>query len=182
MRVLPRSATDADIKSAVVDWSELLAEGRFDAALAMFLHDPRGKWTPKKLLQAPQSVQDIVSAVQGRWMVCDYLSSLFPYWAPTDTVGMEFTAATTGGGSCGSDPGCMGGLVYFLVQGSSGLARGNGNGYQIWYSIDTSLELTLAQAPNNGTWSTSVSVSSNPRELWIEQLSYMNGPRLVAAP
>jgi hypothetical protein len=48
VRILPRSATDADIKSAVVDWSELLAESKYDAALAMFLHDPRGK-TPKKL-------------------------------------------------------------------------------------------------------------------------------------
>ena len=113
-------------------------------------------------------------------MVCDYLSSLFPGWAPSDTVGMEFTPATAGGGSCGSGPGCLGGLVYFLVQGTSGITRGNGNRYQIWYSTDTTLELTLAQAPNNGTWSTSVSVSSNPREFWIEQLSYMNGPRLVA--
>jgi hypothetical protein len=143
--------------------------------------DDAGAVCPTVVLQAPQSVQDIVSAVQGSWMVCDYLSSLFPSWAPTDTVGMEFTPATAGGGSCGADPGCMGGLVYFLVQGSSGLTRGNGNRYQIWYSVDTSLELTLAQAPNNGTWSTSVSASSNPREFWIEQLSYMNGPRLVAA-
>jgi hypothetical protein len=75
----------------------------------------------------------------------------------------------------------MGGLVYFLVQGSSGLTPGNGNAYQIWYSIFES-ELTLAQSPNGGTWSTSVSASSSPREFWIEQLSYMDGPRLVAAP
>lgn len=109
-------------------------------------------------------------------MICDYLSSLFPDWAPSDTVGMEFTPVS----SCGS-AGCTGGLVYFLVQGPSGLTRGNGNGYQIWYSIDAELELVLMQAPNNNGWSTSVSMSSNPREFWIEQLSYMNGPRLVAA-
>jgi hypothetical protein len=133
------------------------------------------------VLQGLQSVQDIATAVQGSWVVCDYLSSLFPGWAPSDTVGMQFTAATAGGGSCDSESGCMGGLVYFLVQGSSGLTPGNGNAYQIWYSIFES-ELTLAQSPNGGTWSTSVSASSSPREFWIEQLSYMDGPRLVAAP
>ncbi|MGD0526872.1 MAG: hypothetical protein ABSE49_17125 [Polyangiaceae bacterium] len=140
-----------------------------------------GAACPTVVLQGLQSVQDIATAVQGSWVVCDYLSNLFPGWAPSDTVGMQFMAAMAGGGSCDSKSGCMGGLVYFLVQGSSGLTPGNGNAYQIWYSIFES-ELTLAQSPNGGTWSTSVSASSSPREFWIEQLSYMDGPRLVAAP
>lgn len=36
IRVLPLSASDDDIKALIVEWSELLASGRFADALAMF--------------------------------------------------------------------------------------------------------------------------------------------------
>jgi hypothetical protein len=141
------------------------------------------------LLQPIPSLSDAANAVQGRWQVCQGLSNLVTTnWAPSDTVGMEFTTATPGGGSCpgwGGSAGCVGGLIYFLVQGSSGLVRGQTNAYQIWYSIiptGNAVQLNLNHTPTQGSWGTSISVSASPRELYVETLNYMNGARMVAVP
>jgi hypothetical protein len=48
-RTLPLTATDDAIKELVVEWSELLAEGRFADALAMFPTARVNKWTPELL-------------------------------------------------------------------------------------------------------------------------------------
>lgn len=46
MRKLPRSCSDDEIKALVVEWSELLAEERYEEALNMFLHsDEEWTWT-----------------------------------------------------------------------------------------------------------------------------------------
>ena len=50
IRTVAQDASDDDIKSLVVEWSELLAHKRFEEALAMFLHDDRNvAWTPTLL-------------------------------------------------------------------------------------------------------------------------------------
>jgi hypothetical protein len=93
----------------------------------------------------------------------------------------------TGGGSCGWTGGgvCMGGYIYYLVQGTGGLVRGQGNAYQMWYALFGSgagLELSLNTTPNNGSWTTAISASTSPREFYIETIDYTNGARLVPAP
>jgi len=50
IRTLPLDASDEDIRSLVVEWSELLAQKRFHEALEMFLHADRElAWTPTLL-------------------------------------------------------------------------------------------------------------------------------------
>jgi hypothetical protein len=52
MITFPESATDDEIRRAVVDWSELLAQGRYADALAMFAHTSESfgfSWTPAHL-------------------------------------------------------------------------------------------------------------------------------------
>jgi hypothetical protein len=47
IRTLPLNASDEDIKALVVEWSELLAQKRFQEAFEMFLHcDRELTWTP----------------------------------------------------------------------------------------------------------------------------------------
>jgi hypothetical protein len=49
-RTLPVNATDEEIKSLVVEWSELLAEKRYQEALAMFpFCNEEMEWTPNLL-------------------------------------------------------------------------------------------------------------------------------------
>jgi hypothetical protein len=79
----------------------------------------------------------------------------------------------------------VGGEIDFLVQGSSGLVRGQGSGYQIWYAIFGSgaeLELALNLTPTNNSWSTSISASASPRELYVETTGYNSGVRMAAVP
>lgn len=50
MKTLPITATDEEIKALVVEWSELLADGQFAEALAMFPNtDEEIDWTPESL-------------------------------------------------------------------------------------------------------------------------------------
>lgn len=49
MRQFPVDCDDETLRQAVVDWSELLAQEKYGEALAMFLPDPRHKWTPALL-------------------------------------------------------------------------------------------------------------------------------------
>ena len=80
----------------------------------------------------------------------------------------------------------MGGLIYFLVQGPTGLERGQTNAHQIFYAIfapgSPSIELALNHTPTNGSWTTSISNSVSPQELYVESTGYNDGTRLVAAP
>ncbi len=92
------------------------------------------------------SISDATSVLPGRWLGCtgslDYgepqtnlVSSL---GCPADTIGIEFAAATTGGGSCAAMAGgmpCAGGPAWFLVNGPTGLARGVGCAYQSSYAV-----------------------------------------------
>jgi hypothetical protein len=79
----------------------------------------------------------------------------------------------------------VGGYIYHLVQSPAGLIRGQGNAYQIWYALFTSgqtVSLALNQTPSNGSWTTSISASMSPGELYIETIDYTDGTRMVAAP
>jgi hypothetical protein len=143
---------------------------------------------PTSVLSALLSVSDAASAIAGRWQICTGVENVIKFGAPGDTVGIEFTQPTTNGGSCvawsGGGP-CMGGYIYFLVQGTGGLVRGQGNAYQKWYALFGSgagTELALNQTPTNGSWTTAVSASASPREFYIETIDYTDGARLVPAP
>lgn len=48
IRMLPLNATDNDIKQAVIEWSELLAQKRFADAIAMFEYE-EPELTPEEL-------------------------------------------------------------------------------------------------------------------------------------
>ncbi len=116
---------------------------------------PEGGMCPTTVTQAVASLSDAANDVAGQWSICEGLQYVVGSWAPSDAVGMEFTPATNGGGSCGEwgSP-CMGGLIYFLVQGSNGLVRGQTNAYQIWYALASNLAgsgvgLALNMTPTN---------------------------------
>jgi hypothetical protein len=50
VRTLPLNAPDEDIKRLVVEWSELLAQKRFQEALGLFLHrDGESAWTAQSI-------------------------------------------------------------------------------------------------------------------------------------
>ena len=52
MRTVPITASDDEIKALVAEWSELLAQKRFQEALAMFpVADLEENWTPELLEQ-----------------------------------------------------------------------------------------------------------------------------------
>jgi len=68
LKALSVDASDDDIKALVVEWSELLAQKRFQEALAMFLHcDDEAMWTPRLLEEtiAGYGVPDIDPETQG---------------------------------------------------------------------------------------------------------------------
>jgi hypothetical protein len=51
IRTFPNDAADDEIKALVVEWSELLAQKRFEDALKMFLVSDEEEWTPELLEQ-----------------------------------------------------------------------------------------------------------------------------------
>jgi hypothetical protein len=68
-----------------------------------------------------------------------------------------------------------------LVQGPNGLVRGPGPRYQILYECSDG-EFWWLQTPNNGSWSTAMSASTNPRVLDIQSSGYNNGTTLIGIP
>lgn len=146
---------------------------------------------PAATIEQVASPADAPAAVAGRWQVCAGLSNVLAFGAPSDTVGMEFTQATSGDAACaGNNEPCVGGEIYYLVEGSSGLVRGQGAAYQIWYSLwgeasdpmGASVSLDLQQTPSGGSWTTAFGASASPRELDIESIGYNTGATLVAVP
>ncbi len=94
------------------------------------------------------SVSDAEATLAGRWVGCivgdaraygEPETNLVSLGAPADAVGVEFAAATAGGGSCGAvEAGampCAGGPLYYLVEGSTGLVRGQGSAYESSYAV-----------------------------------------------
>jgi hypothetical protein len=138
---------------------------------------------PISVLQAITTVADTVSTVEGKWVVCDGLQNLTT-WAPSDTVGIEFTTGVEDGGSCNESIGqCLGGLIYFLVQGPNGLERGPTNDYQKYYSVyqenATWVQFNFNEFPNNGGTGSSVSYSPSPLEFSLDDFNYTSGVRLI---
>ncbi|HEX8792129.1 MAG TPA: hypothetical protein VF765_14345, partial [Polyangiaceae bacterium] len=127
-----------------------------------------------------QSAEMCASVVAGRWVACAGVENLHGFGKnPADTVGLEFGPASTTGGGCGAiNAPCLGGDLYLLVQGPTGLVRGSGPNYQIFYAC-SSAYLWLFQTPDNGSWSTAMSASTNPRVLDIQSTGYNNGTTLV---
>lgn len=121
--------------------------------------------------------------VAGRWEACAGVENLHGFGNnPADTVGLEFASATSGGGGCvGAAPPCLGGDLYLLVQGASGLVRGQGPDYHIYYAFSGG-EFWLFETPSNGSWSTAISASTNPRVLNIASTGYNSGTTLVGIP
>lgn len=52
MRILPIDVNEQKIKNLIIEWNELLAVEKYEEALAMFLTDKEGAWTPDLLEQA----------------------------------------------------------------------------------------------------------------------------------
>jgi len=113
------------------------------------------------------------SDVAGRWAGCAGSSAetLHRFGnSPADTVGLEFGPATMSGGGCSaSSSTCEGGNLYFLVQGPTGLVRGEGSEYQASYACSAE----FFWLSNSGARSTAESLnapnppSTNPDQLLI---------------
>jgi hypothetical protein len=79
-------------------------------------------------------------------------------------VGVEFTPGSSAPTPSGST---VGGNMYYLVQGPSGLVRGAGFNYQLTYDISplgTGYQFNVHPAPNSGFW-LRFKYSACPREL-----------------
>jgi len=99
-----------------------------DAALSDAGDSPGGS-CPNVELDSFDSVSDAASALAGRWVNCTANGSAYGFpptnlvalGAPADAVGVEFAAATAGGGSCAAvaahATACAGGLLFYLVDG-----------------------------------------------------------------
>ncbi len=130
-----------------------------------------------------QDSQTCASDVAGRWAACAGVDNLHNFGSnPADTVGLEFGPATTDGGGCaaGGSP-CLGGDLCLLVQGPTGLVRGEGPDYHIYYACSDGF-FWLFETPTNGSWSTAMSASTNPRVLDIQSTGYNSGTTLVGIP
>jgi hypothetical protein len=141
---------------------------------------------PASVLNPPATADDAERAILGKWEICEGRASILGF-APADTAGIEFLSAAEGYGGCvpGSHA-CLGGQAYFLVRGQNGLVHGNGTAYGFYYMLfmdsGDGTRLSLGLQPDANSWATSISVSSNPREVWLDQLFDKNGPRMIAAP
>ena len=76
MRTLPIDASDGEIKALVVEWHELLADGRYEEALGLFpASDEEGPWTPALLRQTiqgygvPEPSPDVIESMLEDWGV-----------------------------------------------------------------------------------------------------------------
>lgn len=135
--------------------------------------------------QAVSSPSAGATVFPGRWQVCSGEANVLAFTQTSDVVGMEFGPATSGGGYCGTETDCLGGPLYYLVQGDAGaLVRGQGFAYQAAYELSgegNEFFLDLSPQPNGG-WTTSVLYSSTPQEIDITSLGYNTGAVLVALP
>ncbi len=117
--------------------------------------------------------------VAGRWGACAGVENLHGFGSnPSDVVGLDFGGATPGGGGCATRA-CLGGDLYLLVQGATGLVRGPGAPYHIYYEL-SGTELGLVDGSKSGSWTTAYSGSTSPRELDIQSTGYNTGTKLVA--
>ncbi len=127
--------------------------------------------TAAGLVHTFASVEEVYTALEGRWQFCgSNWSSAFPS-APADAIGVEYGPATVTDASCGLTGGgnCGGGAMYYLVQSSSGPARGMGFAYQLTYDVSpngTYFQLNMHPLPNSG-FGGSFEYSPCPTELLI---------------
>ena len=81
-------------------------------------------YAPVKIVRNLASINEVYSALVGRWQLCSWIQS--PFDAPTDALGVEFVTPQPGGG----------GDMYYLVDGPSGQpVRGAGSAYQRRYDV-----------------------------------------------
>ena len=120
--------------------------------------------TPAGDVKAFSTVDDVYAAMAGRWLICAGAETWKSNGAPADVAGVEFGPASSARGK-GST---VGGDLYFLVEGPTGLVRAAGSSYQPKYALWPSapFQLDLSTAPNAGRTAT-VRYSACPRELEI---------------
>lgn len=128
----------------------------------------------------PYSASEFANAVVGSWQVCTGLENLRSFTATDDVLGMQFAPTTSGGGGCAGAPDCIGGNLYWLVQGLSGLVPGSGSAYRgAYWIVDGELWLSPGSV---GSWSTAILYSTDPRELDITTVDYTDGATLLGIP
>jgi hypothetical protein len=142
---------------------------------------------PPSSLITPDSASELASAVQGTWQLCTGLETLQALIGADDIVGMWFGPVTSDGYACtGSPEPCLGGDLFYLVQGASGLVRGSGFAYQSTYQITTdgpSVHLGVVDG-SGGRWGTSARYSTDPHELVIANIgaTTSGGSTMIAVP
>jgi hypothetical protein len=112
-------------------------------------------------LGALASSDDVADALVGRWQICAGADE-WRNWAPTDTVGFEFTAPNGVGPIGDSDPS---GDFYYLVAGPDGApTRGADEAHHLRYDIPSARQVNLTRA-DGGSFYASPRASSCPRQL-----------------
>jgi hypothetical protein len=146
-----------------------------------------GTCPPAGLVETFDTLAHASAAITGRWQVCTGEQNLAQF-APADSVGLEFGPASSGGGVCpqwSPTAPCLGGALYFLVAGPTGLTRGAGRMYQYEYGLmgdptsDPQLEFVSAWG---GSWGTTFRYSPAPRELDVASFGYQGGATMVSIP
>jgi hypothetical protein len=132
--------------------------------------------TPAGEVKAFSTVDEVYAAMAGRWVICEGVEKWKNSGAPTDVVGFEFGPASSAPGN-GST---VGGNLYFLVEGPSGLVRAASSSYQPTYALwpQPPFQLDLRTGPNAGRTVTA-RYSPCPREL---ELPGMGEPNTILIP
>ena len=105
---------------------------------------------------------DVAAALLGRWQVCSGADE-WRNWAPTDTVGFEFTAPNGVGPTGDADPS---GDFYYLVAGPDGApTRGADDAHHLRYDVPSGRQLNLTRADGGAFTAAPLRASSCPREL-----------------
>jgi hypothetical protein len=106
----------------------------------------------------------LYAAMTGRWQICSGRDIWKTVGAPTDAVGVEYSAD---------------GRMYYLVAGAGGAVRGSGFDYQLTYDVLVSGQVNMHPAPNAAFFGT-LQYSSTPRELQLAPFWYnSSGSTLV---
>jgi hypothetical protein len=132
--------------------------------------------TPAGTVEPATSLDQAYAQVAGRWVDCG--QQFQRAGAPADVVGVELVPITVDAGACTT--GC--GNMFYLVQGTSGVVRGNGFAYQLTYDISpngAAFQLNMHPAPNSG-FGSAFRYSPCPRELEMTSINY--GPRALLVP
>jgi hypothetical protein len=105
---------------------------------------------------AALSDNEAYTSLAGRWQICSGRDLWAMVGAPSDTIGIEYTADQN---------------MYYLVDGPDGPTRGAGFAYQLTYDVLPSGQFDMHPEPNAGFFGF-LSYSPCPREIQIAPFAY----------